>query len=103
MSIRRSAPTVEPNVAQLKKELSELKEASIAADIASSIAAQSVEAAGASPSFDSLSNTEKSAASLGVHPDAWRPIGFVNNAHYDQLLKGNSLDEDLARRIEVCY
>ena len=32
-----------------------------------------------------------------------KPIGFLNNAHYDQLMKSNALDEDLARRIEVRY
>ena len=27
--------------------------------------------------------------------------GFMNNAHYDTLIKSNALDSDLARRIEA--
>ncbi|MGB0190478.1 MAG: hypothetical protein ACPF9W_05860, partial [Nocardioides sp.] len=50
---------------------------------------------------ESLTETEKSAASLGVHPDAWKPIKFMNNAHYDTLIKSNALDPTLARRIEA--
>lgn len=26
----------------------------------------------------------------------------MNNAHYEQLRKSNSLDDDLARRIDAC-
>lgn len=51
--------------------------------------------------FDSLTPTEQSAASLGVHPSAWRPIGFLNAAHFAQLVKANALDDGLARRIEA--
>ena len=51
--------------------------------------------------WDALSETEKSAASIGVSPDAWKPIAFMNNAHYDTLMKNNALDDDLARRIEA--
>jgi len=90
-----------PHVAQLQKDLGDLKQASIAADVANNAAAAGLETATATPSFDSLSHTEKSAASLGVHPEAWKPIGFLNNAHYDQLMKSNALDDDLARRIEA--
>ena len=52
-------------------------------------------------SFDQLSATEQAAGSLGVHPEAWKPIKFMNNAHYDTLIKSNALDENLARRIEA--
>lgn len=67
-------------------------------------------------------------ANLQVHPDSWRPIGFMNvraaleqhdmllfkhdlpltqcfvlqNAHYEQLRKTNALDDNLARRIDAC-
>ena len=53
------------------------------------------------PQFDQLTGTEQAAGSLGVHPDAWRPIKFMNNGHYDSLKKNNALDDDLARRIEA--
>tara|TARA_B110000902_G_C13714068_1_gene362473 strand:- start:28 stop:351 length:324 start_codon:yes stop_codon:yes gene_type:complete len=97
---RRVAPSGSPpHVEQLQKELGQLKEAAIAANVADNAAAAGAETA--APSFDSLSGTEKSAASLGIHPEAWRPIGFMNNAHYEQLMKSNALDGDLARRIDA--
>ena len=51
--------------------------------------------------WSDLSETEKSAASLGVSPEAWNPIAFLNTAHYDSLLKANSIDVDLAKRLEA--
>jgi hypothetical protein len=48
-----------------------------------------------------LSETEKSAASLGVHPEAWKPIEFMNTAHHETLLKANALDSDLAKKLEA--
>ena len=90
-----------PHVAELQKELGQLKEAAIAANVADNVAAESAETTTPTPHFDQLNQTEKSAASLGVHPEAWKPIGFMNNAHFDQLMKSNALDGDLARRIEA--
>ena len=51
-------------------------------------------------SFDQLTATEKNAASLGVDPDAFKPISFLNTAHYTALLKANALSSELAQRIE---
>ena len=51
--------------------------------------------------FENLSPVEQSAASLGVDPAEWKPIAFLNNKHYDQLVRSNLLDDDLARRIEA--
>lgn len=48
-----------------------------------------------------LNETEKSAASLGVDPDAWKPIAFMNDAHYSSLLKKNAIDDELAKRLEA--
>ena len=90
-----------PHVATLQKELGDPKQAAIEANIADVTTAAGAEAAPNAPSFDQLTGTEKSAASLGVHPEAWKPIGFMNNGHYDQLMKSNALDDDLARRIEA--
>lgn len=100
MSRRVASNGPSPHVEQLQKELNELKEAAIASNVSDNAAASGAEAAPDAPSFDQLSGTEKSAASLGVHPEAWRPIGFMNNAHYESLMKQNALDADLARRIE---
>jgi hypothetical protein len=98
MSVRRSPSSGVPsNVAQLQKELADLKSTAAAAPF------NALQAPGAEGtlSFDSLTENEKSAASLGVHPESWKPIGFLNNAHYETLIKSNALDNDLARRIEV--
>lgn len=52
--------------------------------------------------WEHLTETEKSAASLGVDPEAWKPISFMNNAHHETLLKANAIDEGLAKKLEVC-
>jgi hypothetical protein len=48
-----------------------------------------------------LSETERSAASLGVDPAAWKPIGWINEGHYDSLLKENRIDSELAKKVEA--
>ena len=50
--------------------------------------------------FESLTPHERQAASLGVSPDAWKPISFMNDAHYEALLKSNSLASSLAQKLE---
>lgn len=83
MSARRNKTNqADKEVAKLRSELEELKAQARAAD-ASDIATQNVH----SHEFDQLSPTEQSAASLGVSPTAWKPISFLNNAHYQQLIK----------------
>lgn len=56
---------------------------------------------GAALSWNDLNETEKSAASLGVDPSSWKPIAFMNHAHYDTLLKNNALDGELAKKLEA--
>jgi len=51
--------------------------------------------------WENLTETEKSAASLGVHPEAWKPIAFMNTVHYDTLLKSNAIDDSLAKQLEA--
>ena len=58
-------------------------------------------ASGNELNWNDLTATEKSAASLGVSPTAWKPIAFMNSAHYDTLLKTNAVDADLAKRLEA--
>ena len=48
-----------------------------------------------------LTETERAVVALGIDPNAWKPIGFMNESHYNQLLKANALDSDLARRLEA--
>ena len=51
--------------------------------------------------YEDLTETEKSAASLGVSPDELRPISFLNNAHYEQLKASNALSGKLAQQLEA--
>ena len=83
---------------QMQTDLKALKETAIAANRADVMADAAVEGA---ESFDSLTDVERAAASLGVHPEAWRPIGFMNSAHHERLQAENRLDPDLARRIQA--
>ena len=93
MSRRTQHRVVEHN---LSKELNHLKEVAAreAVGVPTSVEIKTDE-------FDLLTPTEQSAASLGVHPESWKPIGFLNSAHFAQLVKANALDDDLARRIEA--
>jgi hypothetical protein len=94
---RKPADNKDTQVQALRDELTALKQQQLATD-----AAGQAEAANAPElAFEGLNETEKSAASLGVHPDAWKPIKFMNNAHYDTLIKSNALEPNLARRIEA--
>lgn len=112
MSSRRPTDTPNQVATQLRAELQQLKSAHIAAEAAGKLAAAEVVAAPASPksvdgapfqgpAFDQLTGVEQAAGSLGVHPEAWKPIKFMNNAHYDALIKSNAVDDTLARRIEA--
>ena len=53
------------------------------------------------PDFASLNETEKSAATIGVAPDAWKPIGWLNQGHYGELLRANALSVRLTQKIEA--
>lgn len=87
------------DVAKLRADLGDMKAQCRLADSAS------VDTLGASPAtsaeFDNLTPVERSVASLGVNPDSWKPIAFLNTKHYEQLINQNMLDDDLARRIEA--
>lgn len=110
MSSRRPVPLPQSVDAQrLRNELEALKQQNAAVEVAGTAAeqglpspsSQAMAAPEATPTFDQLSATEQAAGSLGVHPEAWKPIRFMNNAHYNTLLKSNALDDGLARRIEA--
>ena len=55
----------------------------------------------AAVTWESLSETEKSAASIGVAPDSWKPISWMNEGHYGELLRSNALDGRLTQKIEA--
>lgn len=48
-----------------------------------------------------LTSTEIAAASLGVEPETWKPLSFMNASHYTTLIKSNALSDTLARRLEA--
>lgn len=91
---RRSGVAAIDTATQLRNDIEDLKSSakSVESDVISSPA---------SHEFDKLTSVEQSAASLGVNPDSWKPIAFLNNAHYAQLTAANMLDDTLARRIEA--
>jgi hypothetical protein len=84
MSVRHTDDTIINPAQQLR------------ADIASVRSSESPQV-----TWESLSEVEKSAASIGVAPDAWKPISFMNEAHYTELLKKNALDSRLTQQIEA--
>ena len=98
MSTRKNQNTADKQVAELRKGLEDLKQQTHAVD-ACDLASTNVH----SHEFDKLTPTEQSAASLGVNPTSWKPIAFLNNQHYQQLINANMLDDGLARRIEVSH
>jgi hypothetical protein len=100
MSVRRGNAE-KARIDLLQKELSTLREAAIATAETNESAPEGVADLSAAKAFEALNPTEQAAASLGVHPEAFRPIGFMNAAHYNSLLKANALDDTLARRIEA--
>ena len=92
------------DASRLRSELEQLKQQSALVEAAGTAAQEGLAAPAAKdgiPAFDQLSGTEQAAGSLGVHPEAWKPIKFMNNAHFDSLMKSNALDDTLARRIEA--
>jgi len=110
MSSRRHAPvTMSIDAQRLRNELEALKQQNAAVEAAGTAAeqglpspsSQAMAAPESAPTFAQLSATEQAAGSLGVHPEAWKPIRFMNNAHFDTLMKANALDDNLARRIEA--
>ena len=73
MSLRRQNAPASTSADMLRAELHALKATQAAVDTA----AQAVEDNNSTTqvlSFEELNSTEQSAASLGVHPDAWKPI-----------------------------
>jgi hypothetical protein len=75
MSSRRPAAT-QPNetAERLRAELQSLKQQTFSAEIAGTAAETSSMNVEAHSHFDALSAPEQAAGSLGVHPEAWKPI-----------------------------
>lgn len=99
MSLRRSNDDNATTQA-LKEELAQLKKDVKAAQMLEVSAAASDGFIGTSE-FDKLTPVERDAASLGVNPDAWSPLKFMNDGHYVSLQKAQALGPDLARQIKA--
>mgnify|MGYP004125885543 CR=1 FL=1 len=84
MSVRHGDDTIKSPAQQLRS------------DIASVRSSESTEL-----TWDQLNEVEKSAASIGVAPDAWKPIGWLNQGHYGELLRANALSGRLTQKIEA--
>lgn len=66
MSLRRSNTAVNDDARRLRSELEALKKQAdvLTAEPSATLATQ----------FEQLNGTEQAAGSLGVHPEAWKPI-----------------------------
>lgn len=60
-----------------------------------------VDRAEALAAFEALSETEKSAATIGASPHEFAPIAWINQAHYGELLRKNVLSGRLTQQIEA--
>jgi len=91
--------TQETDVAQkLRSDIQELKNSH---SVKMETVGSDISYASPSLKFEDLSHTEQACASLGVSPDQFRPLAFLNNGHYDQLIKSNMVDDNLVRRLEA--
>ena len=95
MSVRQSPSSQSVNARQLKQDLETLRYVHLRNETDSGRSAAS------ELTMADLNETERSAASLGVSPDALKPIGFMNISHYASLLKKNALAGPLAQKIEA--
>tara|TARA_B100001057_G_scaffold461069_3_gene512746 strand:+ start:8689 stop:8940 length:252 start_codon:yes stop_codon:yes gene_type:complete len=83
MSVRHVEDSTKSRVQQLRSDIA------------------SVRASETELTWEQLSEVEKSAAATGVSPDAWKPIAWLNQGHYGELLRNNALDGRLTQKIEV--
>jgi hypothetical protein len=105
MSVRQtSSQYVAPNNAELlRQNLNALRAANTQhpeSELESYIATNSNTNAEQLLRFDDLTPVEQSAASIGEHPDALKPIQFLNAGHYTELLNQNRLSGRLTQQIE---
>ena len=101
MSARKAEPNVNEHAAAIQKGLADLKETYEAQNRADNIAASVPEGETPSAAFDGLTPVEQSAASLGVHPDSWKPIGVMNSSPYDTQRKSHARADTRARRSQA--
>lgn len=104
MSVRRAPETVANSALNAQQLRADIENMRYAAAMAEQLTPEMTAAAGGidgAALFDSLTETEKSAATIGASPAEWKPIGWMNNAHYSTLLKKNALAGRLTQQIEA--
>jgi len=98
-NVRAQPMAFRPEPSPLRREIEALREANAVSERELEIAAAAP--GGAALSMEDLNETERSAATIGVSPDAWKPIPWINAAHYHSLLTSNALGGRLAQQIEA--
>lgn len=98
-NVRAQHASFHPDPSPLRMELEALRQANAASEREIETAAAAAD--GATLSMEELNETERSAATIGVSPEAWKPIGWMNQSHYHTLLTGNALGGRLAQQIEA--
>ena len=97
MSSRRPVEKPSDAASALRTEIQEMKNAhNDLSRVESTISSSS-----STLTFDDLSHTEQACASLGVGPEQFRPLGWLNSGHFDTLVKNNQMDDTLVRRLEA--
>lgn len=104
MSVRRAPPNLhESELAasahKLRMEIETLRTAQAAAEQLTP--AEAAMAGGDALHIDQLSETERSAATIGAGADDWKPISWMNQGHYSTLLKNNAIGGRLTQQIEA--
>ncbi|MBD39084.1 MAG: hypothetical protein CMB11_01695 [Euryarchaeota archaeon] len=85
MSVRHGDDTIQSPAQQLRMDIATVRSTEATNEV----------------TWEQLNEVEKSAASIGVAPDAWKPIGWLNEGHYGELLRNNALDGRLTQKIEA--
>jgi hypothetical protein len=97
MSVRaRNPQTPANNVHTVIQDIESYQRANTLSEVADASAC-SIEA----DALAGLTETERMVAKLGVSADEWKPISFMNNEHYNTLLKNNALAGSLAQKLEA--
>ena len=106
MSVRRkktvTSATLDPEL--LRSELQEMRNAQVkmSFDQPMGAAMQTVGVVSdAAREFDKLTPTEQQAATLGVHPESFKPLSELNNTHFEVLRQANALSPNLEAQIRA--
>jgi hypothetical protein len=99
MSLRARSANISLSAQTLRSELDALKNTTTEVNAVTEVPKNAINEHSAAVEFEKLSPTEQAAASLGVSPESWRPIGWLNDRHFENLIAANAVDDTLARRI----